>query len=685
MPLMKIMQVHRASAGDLVIVASGHSWEDDDVGRISTEAGSGLLMRNPTRETKYAICFIKSMIDETYVVKSYSEAAIDEWCHWIPIPDRTQINVVRENAAPPTDSGVKSLRSQMGKEVWDDYSKPAGHWRSLASLKSDESALMYLTPAGLEYLITEWEKRYTNIRKGALTDRKSIEERDEELIYFRRPRRQQELMKRFGDDRFYEYLSEGFFSLDPSKSYENYAYSSPGANMEDRLGKTAAKLFNLEDKRSFQDRLLKQQQPAKEDSENVSSASVIDSIYDLEGSGPQSLPSEAPKSKSRRQKIMSGLGTALEAGTPFARGLTEVTKFAMPQAGKTVGVGRDFALGKFGQSELGKKMGVQSQGLRMLGTLQPETHIMFTSNNPDGNFRRGDKGIVLTGRRGQGKAVYFPDTGETIYPDWNTMVQITSYVPTRTTGSEGVIRGTYGTIIPQYGQFRHGMYQGDDSSILSRIPTVPGEEGQLLLKTLGISSEHLEAAYMAYEMIDPKEWNKLDSFGRARKYGVDFVGSSNSGRRRAINAVMKLKSTEVIRDIDVSRASQGFINPGDDPANPRSRDGRKARLSLKHDGEGRYIEIAIPSERMQSLEQSGGMDVRSSKARVLELREQDELLKMAEKHSTSRYKFVNLDSERKAAEAAVDIVDDDFNKQVARNLESFKARSGYPTSTTINL
>ena len=88
-------------------------------------------------------------------------------------------------------------------------------------------------------------------------------------------------MKRFGDDKFYEYLSEGYFSVDPSKSYENFAYSSPGANMEERLGKTAAKLFNLEDKRSFQDKLLKQEQPAKEDSENVSSASVIDSMVPL--------------------------------------------------------------------------------------------------------------------------------------------------------------------------------------------------------------------------------------------------------------------------------------------------------------------------------------------------------------------------------------------------------------------
>ena len=72
MPLMKIMQVHRASAGDLVTIASGHSWDDDDVGTINQAAGSGLLMRNPTRETKYAICFIKSMIDETYAVKSYT-------------------------------------------------------------------------------------------------------------------------------------------------------------------------------------------------------------------------------------------------------------------------------------------------------------------------------------------------------------------------------------------------------------------------------------------------------------------------------------------------------------------------------------------------------------------------------------------------------------------------------------
>jgi len=609
-PIGEQFRVMLANAGDAVVPSGVFKWEDPERGTIDESywTGSdprlnwGILKRNPSGDTKYLICFAESANQGGFDFGSQTKLD-DIVCDWIPIPNHIVVRVVERRAAEPTDKGF--------------LQKVAGILGFGKEQKDERITGLQVTDSSSEEQL-ELQRQAERISLGTSEEQPSsfigqpsYDEDDPEETRLDEP-----------DFDIQQELSD--FAFIPSQQLEE-----PSEDIQEEISQAGDV---AEEQTSWTDDIYGKSTGEKDDGFEAAKARFtqeqIEEVKDIDV-GPDTLrvaakPDDDPKStlfrtvvgegaeeklfeakeKLRRidfsdvkrvgrgaaRKTITGAGKTLRGATTLGGAIV---------AGEAAGIGAVAGVSagpmkrgfQYGMSILAKK------GIKPLSSFKPGEYVKFAAADERIGVSRGDLGIVKYGARGKDKVVYFPDTGEIVYPTQMTMMEPSGIAPTRETSAISPGLGLYGERYADkfgitsldYTNGRRYLGGGDPSQIAG------GQQRQGGL--IDNIPEEMALAWPPKNKQDQASEDKRIQLGRM--YGVDIDPIHPFSKRR--NAVHE--AIRVIR----SRIAQvkGGARFREVERPPRGRGTLKFYIKEREADGHKYLLVEIPWWRVKNINPSG--------------------------------------------------------------------------------
>jgi len=570
---MALMRVSTASPGDEIALRAGARWEDAERGTIdysyfSSEAmNRGILRNNPSRESKYVVCFaeVASHLDFDNL------GGLDDIaCDWIPIPDHVVVEVLRQKAATPTDKGFgdwvrglvpKKFRQEPPQRVVG-LPVPQEHQGELDSSERYPEEYQDFIDSGPEYYGEPLARGNEVIDLPV-----SIEEEQEEEEEY-----EDALMKRIP--------TPGEFGEDDDRVIEGDYRIINGDMPPLPEGHAPTVEETPEERRSRRDRLKDY----------------------LKTAGDYTLDT-ADQAGRLAGDLRRGTGKVL--GSEEAK---EGGKFGGRLLKRAGQYGSSLFLSTLRQSETGKLM--------RIGSVQPGQNIMFVADEGVHGIERGDRGQVRMGPRGKDKVVYIPDTGEIKYPSQWTLVSLVGMIQDPNIGSHNLGLGLYGESL-RYGigtgRAGHQMImpkgQGYTDDRLIRIgPNWVGTINQWL----SLTNEDKIRFGGGADIVGAREGTALRRAFNQANFGYERLSAKQGQRTYRMDGQDDLQFTEdQIREITRRMGQAGVdIFSGDEDAGVGQAiglhrgqgRGSKVVFNSRLDPESgdRYLEVVIPYGRLPS-------------------------------------------------------------------------------------
>ena len=635
---MATKQVYTASPGDLVRPYDTTAWEDPDHGNMGHADGPGLLKRNPTQETKYAICFLSYEQD---VELDQSE------CTWIPIPNNTIVTVVKANAATPDDPGARGLLSKVRGFL--------GRKAPVSMLKGSD-IIYYFTQEGQDAW-DEYVGRETGYRVGQSASdrlRDPIKgQLKEDLLLMSQPRSRAEIIDRVGEDRFHEYVAKGYWTTDRDKAinapeeeevdipdvpegeapvFETDIYGlridkpeEPTTGIESERFKRAWSVLNPEDPSILGEGVEERIFSAKEKLSRIGPRQVGSGL--LKGArGAGELGGAIVEAE------LAGLGGIVRTGAKTVKGAPVGTAAEIGKETSKYGGRQIKRLGQYGSSLLLSTLRSSETGKMMrLSRVPVGQNVMFVADEGVHGIERGDRGQVRMGARGKDKVVYIPDTGEIVYPSQWTVVSLVGMVQSPETGTLNIGLGRYGERIG-VGRYPGSGYMG------SRIPFEAGSQSAGYDTRIELPSGH---------SMSPRAWSELSNDMKIKLGGgIGIVGGNKASkvRKEFLARYFPMLLTEEDRynemhfgtpELDILKhqlqRSQAKVFGTKEQAGVLTgvKTRGKVTASIKTDSEDGtpYVSVIMPWERLKTTGQS---DRTRAKGTIIEGSKQLGLLEPAE-------------------------------------------------------
>ena len=606
---MALMQVSRANPGDEIALRAGAKWEDAERGTIdytyfsSESMNRGILRNNPSRESKYVVCFaeVASHLDFNDLGNLDDIA-----CDWIPIPDHIVVEVLRQRAATPTDKGFgdwvrglvpKKFREDAPQRIvglpvpQEDQGEPNRYQEREPSVEYGEDVIVH---PGSDLVPSD-----QIVDLPAPIEQEQVEEYEDALM---------EREPTPGDRVEEDWIEGEFTEITDDVDYPTKPQLALPEGHVPTIEETP------EQRKSRKNRL--------KDALRVAGDYTLDTL-DQAGKLTGDIRRKTGDVVSSKE---------VDAGGRFGGRL-------LKRAGQ---YGSSMLLSTLRASDTGKLM--------RLARVQPGQNVMFVADEGVHGIERGDRGTVRMGPRGKDKVVYIPDTGEIKYPSQWTLVSLVGMIQDPNIGTHNLGLGLYGE------QMRYNIGSGRHQMIMPRdqgyggpgyIDDRPIRIGPNWVGTmkqwLALSNEDKIKFGGGPEIVGAREGTALRRAFNQQHFGFERLDPRSDQRTYRIDGQEGLSLTQdhIEALYKLAGQSQVGIYSGDEDDDelgqalslPRGAGkGSKVVFNTRTDDEGeKYIEVVIPYGRLPSELQAShykrkGIVIKTSKAAsILWTREMDEL------------------------------------------------------------